>query len=137
MLRSKRPGSIVFGVAVGLLVAWFSYQWVTDTGVSTGRLLEEQVVSRSRLLLREVLQIDELETVDPLAPQRRVGKVYIYPAGDGWEVSGFYRRNSDDPWHPYLMKLDSNADLAGLKVGDKSSSLAQLAATNPRLDVVP
>jgi hypothetical protein len=136
MVQRYRPGSIVFGIAVGLLVAFFSYRWATETGDSSTRMLEEQVVSRSRVLLQETLQISELETVDPLAPQRKVGKVYIYPAASGWEVSGFYRRDGKDPWHPYLMKLDGNAGLLNLKVQDSSTSVAQIAAANPALNVV-
>lgn len=136
MVQRYRPGSIVFGIAVGLLVAFFSYRWVSETGDASARLLEEQVVSSSRVLLKETLQIRELETIDPLAPQRKVGKVYIYPAASGWEVSGFYRRDGNDPWHPYLMKLDGNAGLLNLKVQDSSTSVAQIATENPALDVV-
>ena len=72
----------------------------------------------SRAHLHATLEIGELELVDPLSPDRVVGKAYVYPAGDGWEVSGFYRRNSQDLWHPYLVTLGAETNLLHLKISD-------------------
>ncbi|MGI9238892.1 MAG: hypothetical protein ACR2QZ_15945 [Woeseiaceae bacterium] len=82
------------------------------------RALEEQVVRESRLLIRSVVGTKAPEIVDPLSPNRRVGKVYVYAEGPGWAVSGYYRRNDDDSWHPYLLTLTSEFELAHLKVKD-------------------
>ena len=73
---------------------------------------------RSRLLLEATLGLGKLEVVDPLRPDRVVGKAYVYPAGQGWEVSGYYRRNSQDLWHPYLLTMDASQMLVQLKISD-------------------
>ncbi len=134
---NQRTGSIIFGIAIGLVVAALSFQWITDPGKREQRAEEERVVEVSRLALLEKLAIAELEIVDPLSPQRKVGKVYVYPLADGWEISGYYRRNDDDHWHPYLMALGPELSLESLKVGDSDSGLAQMATMDPILEVLP
>ena len=79
----------------------------------------------------------DVEIVDPLAPNRKIGKVYVFAAGDGWEVSGFYRRHGTDIWHPYLMSLDAAGDVSGLTVSDRSKRLIDLAAQDEALTVLP
>ena len=74
---------------VGLLVAVLAYRWAADSGPNVERQREESVVMASRDWLEATLDIGELVIVDPLAPDRKVGKVYVYPAGDRWEISGF------------------------------------------------
>jgi hypothetical protein len=115
---NHRVGRLVFGFATGLLVAFLSYRWIADTGPRIERAEQERVVLASRALLQETLQIGELELVDPLAPDRVVGKAYVYPADAGWEVSGFYRRNAQDLWHPYLLSLNASMQLTKLKISD-------------------
>jgi hypothetical protein len=115
---NHRVGRLVFGFATGLLVAFLSYRWIADTGPRIERAEQERVVLASRALLQETLQIGELELVDPLAPDRVVGKAYVYPADSGWEVSGFYRRNAQDLWHPYLLSLNASMQLTKLKISD-------------------
>ncbi len=132
----NRAGSIVFGIAVGFAVAALAYQWITDPDRRAERNEQERVVKTSRVVLKEKLAIGEIEVVDPLAPQRKVGKVYIYPREDGWEVSGYYRRDADDRWHPYLLTLSGDASLASLKVQDSDPVLAQKAAEDPGFEVV-
>ena len=133
----QRIASIVFGIAVGLIVATLSFLWIMDPGGREQRAEEEMVVEVSRVVLLEKLAIGDIELVDPLAPQRKVGKVYIYPLANGWEVSGYYRRNDDDRWHPYLMTLDATLSLTFLKVKDSAAGLAQIAAMDPTLEVLP
>ncbi len=72
----------------------------------------------SRDWLESTLDIGQLVIVDPVSPDRKVGKVYVYPAGDRWEVSGFYRRDKNDLWHPYLITLDAALALKHMKVSD-------------------
>ena len=134
---NQRTGSIIFGIAIGLIVAAWAFQWITDPGRRAQRVEEERVVEVSRAVLLEKLAIHDIELVDPLAPQRKVGKVYVYPLANGWEISGYYRRNDDDRWHPYLMALNAELSLQSLKVGDSDSGLAQLAAMDPTLEVLP
>ncbi len=85
-------------------------------------------------MLGSKLEVDGLEIVDPLAPQPKVGKVYVYPEDSGWSVSGYYRRNENDSWHSYLMSLDGELGLQTLKLSDKS--LAHRAIEDTSLDVV-
>ena len=132
---NHRAGSIVFGLAIGLLVAVLSYQWLTDPSNRVARNKEVSVVELSRGILNDTLGIQDLQIVDALAPQRKVGKVYVYPLENGWDISGYYRRDDDDRWHPFLMTLDSELSLRSLKVQDSDKSLAQRAATDPLLEV--
>jgi hypothetical protein len=52
-------------------------------------------------------------------------------------VSGHYRRNETDRWHPFLMKLNRDHALASLSVKDSSNTLAAKARADPRLAVTP
>ncbi len=133
---NQRAGSIIFGIAVGLIVAALSYQWIMNPDRREQRAEEERVVAVSRTLLIEKLAMGDIELVDPLEPQRKVGKVYIYPLANGWEISGYYRRNDADRWHPYLLTLSTSLSLASLKIKDGDAGLAQLAAMDPTLEVL-
>jgi hypothetical protein len=133
---NHRVGRLVFGLAVGLLVAVFSYRWIIDPAPRAERALEESVVAASRVVLVTTLSAGTLEFVDALAPNRKVGKTYIYPRGDGWEVSGYYRRSEDDPWHPYLLALSGSVELEHLKFQDGDRELVSRAATDSRLEAV-
>lgn len=136
-LNRHRTGSVVFGVIVGLVVATGSYLWVTDPEKRAERAEQERIVLHSRSLLAAKLGIDDPEIVDPLAPQRSVGKVYIYPGRDGsWEISGYYRRDADDRWHPYLMTLAADESLRLLKVQDTDAEIAARTVRDPALEVV-
>lgn len=134
---NRRPGSIVFGLLVGVAIAVLSYQWITNPERGAERAAEERIVLAVRRVLQETLDVGELDIVDPLSPDRKVGKVYIYPVADGWEVSGFYRRDESDRWHPYLALLSADDRLQDLKVQDKDPNIARKAETDPRLSVTP
>jgi hypothetical protein len=134
---NHKMGSLVFGAVVGLLVAIWAYQWVSDPLKSERRTEQETVVEISRTVLRDKLAIGDIELVDPLAPQRKVGKVYVYPLASGWEISGYYRRSDQDLWHPYLMALSQELSLESLKISDSDAGLAQLAAMDPNFEVLP
>ena len=133
---NQRVRSIIFGIVVGLIVATLSYQWIMNPDRREQRAEEERVVAVSRTLLIEKLAMGDIELVDPLEPQRKVGKVYIYPLADGWEISGYYRRNDANRWHPYLLTLSTSLSLASLKIKDGDAGLAQLAAMDPTLEVL-
>jgi hypothetical protein len=115
---NHRVGRLVFGFGVGFVAALLAYRWAADTGSQAEREMQISVVEESRALLYATLNIGELELVDPLSPDRVVGKGYVYPTADGWEVSGFYRRSKLDLWHPYLVTLDNSMSLAHLKISD-------------------
>lgn len=132
---NHRIGRAIFALAIGLAVAFYSYQWITNPAPRMERAQEEQVVETSRIVLRSLLASGSLEIVDPLSPDRKVGKVYVYAEGPGWAVSGYYRRNDTDDWHPYLMTLSEGFELLRLKA--KDALLVSLAADDPRLEILP
>lgn len=133
---NHRIGQFAFALLVGVLVAVFAYRWITDPAGREGRAVEEQVVQASRQHLASAIGIETLEIVDPLAPDRKVGKAYVYPEGNAWVVSGYYRRGEDDRWHPYLMSLDTEYRLVHLKTADKNQEFLERAKSNPLLEVV-
>lgn len=135
MKFNHRVGSMIFGVVVGVVAAAWSYQWITDPQKIAARQAEERAVLHARVLLSERLSIGGLQIVDPLATDRKVGKVYIYPTEDGWDVSGYYRRNDDDNWHAYLLTMTSGLQLQGLKIDDNDPALTALASTDPKIEV--
>lgn len=126
--------SLVFAFSVGIMLALFTFDWIANPEPAMQRAREEAVVLSTREILRSYIAVD-IEIVDPLATNRAVGKAYVYPADDGWEVSGHYRRGENDRWHPFLMMLDENATLAMLSVRDSDTSLAASARNDPRLSI--
>ena len=133
---NHKVGQIVFALVVGLAVATFSYRWITDPSGREQRAMQERVVQVSRTHLAEAVGNTQLEIVDPVSPNRKVGKVYVYPEGDSWAVSGYYRRDDSDEWHPYLMSMDSSLAMTGLKTGDQHPSILERAANSPLIEIV-
>ena len=109
---------LVFALGIGIVVAVFAYRWIIDPAPRAERAMQETVVEAARNMLEQTLDIGTLEVVDPLAPDRKIGKTYVFPAAQGWQVSGYYRRDDIDLWHPYLMTLDDSLQLTHLKVSD-------------------
>ncbi len=134
-LVNHRIARSFFALVVGLIAAVVVYQWITNPQPRAERAQEEQVVQIARSRLADMLGSDGLEIVDPLAPNRKVGKVYVYAEAPGWAVSGYYRRSEADRWHPYLMTMTADLELQRLKVQDEA--LAIRAATDPTLEVRP
>jgi hypothetical protein len=134
---NHRIGRVVFALIIGLLVATLSYRWIINPEGREERALQVSVVESSRVRLKSSVGIDSLQIADPLSPNRKAGKVYIYAEGDGWVVSGYYRRNENDRWHPYLMTLNSDLSLSFLKLRDRDQQLTERAATDPLLEVNP
>ncbi len=130
---NHRIGRVLFALFVGLAVAFFSFKWITNPDPREERAREEQVVQISRSLLSSMVESDSLEIVDPLAPNRKVGKVYVFAEAPGWAVSGYYRRSDEDRWHPFLMRLTEDFDLHRLKVQDEA--LAERAAVDSTLEI--
>ena len=115
---NHRIGRSLFALVVGLTVAVLSYQWITNPVPREQRQAEESAVLASRHALRELVGQDDLEIVDPLAPNRKIGKVYVYAEAPGWAVSGHYRRGEDEPWHAYLVYLTTELEPHSLKTDD-------------------
>jgi len=132
-----RIGRTVFALVVGLMVAIGSYRWINSPAGREERAIQVSAVETSRLYLAAIVDADALEIVDPVSPNNKVGKTYIYPDSQGWAVSGYYRRDTDDPWHPYLMTLGADQDFLHLKLKDGAWDLAERAARDPRLEISP
>jgi hypothetical protein len=135
-IGSKRSTQLLFGFAFGLIVAVLAYRWITDPAPRMERRLQESVVVAARAKLGQALAIGPLEIVDPLAPNRKVGKSYIYRTDEGWQVSGYYRRGEQDRWHPYLLSLGPAMTRTSLKVQDGDAGLAERAAADPTFEIV-
>lgn len=134
---NHRIGRGIFALIVGLLVATLSYQWITNPAGREERVLQISVVEAAREHLKTAIGHDDLEIVDPVSPDRKVGKVYVYPEDGAWSVSGYYRRNDDDSWHPFLMSLDATLGLGLLKVQDSDAGLLERAQTDSLLEISP
>ena len=130
-------GRIIFGLAVGLAVAWMSYSWLTNPDGRTERAIQETVVLESRLIVADATGIAGLEFVDAVSANRRVGKAYVFREADGWSVSGYYRRNEDDRWHPWLLALNAERKMLSLRIQDKDEALINRASKNSLLSVSP
>lgn len=115
---NHRIGRILFALCVGLGVAVLAFRWVTDPLPRAQREAEERAVHAARELVIAEVGAGPLEIVDPLAPDRKVGKVYVYAEEPGWAISGFYRRDADDRWHAYLIQLTSDLALDSFKAED-------------------
>ena len=136
MQQHHRVIRLVVAFAVGIFLALYSFERISDPEPARQRVREETVVISAREILKSHVPADgEIEIVDPLAPNRVAGKVYIYPVENGWEVSGYYRRNDSDRWHPFLMSLSENIGLLSLSVRDDDEKMIAAAADDPKFSV--
>jgi len=135
---NHRLSGLVFAFAVGLSVAYCSYQWISNPDRGARRAVEEGIVRESRRILHSYLAGESsIEISDALHRVKSAGKVYIYPAADGWELSGQYRRGGERAWHAYLMFLDRDGKLVTLSVEDSAPALLERGASEPQLEVSP
>ena len=110
---------IIFALTIGFVLSWFVYQSTIKPPYQAQRKLEEQIVTKANFLLIEKLGLPaDIEVIDPVNADKDVGKTYISPENKKWQVSGYYRRNELDEWHPWLMNLDESYNLTGLSVQD-------------------
>jgi hypothetical protein len=128
----------VVAFAAGIALAAYSFLRISDPEPRMQRAREEAVVLAGREILQRYVAIGtDGEIVDPLAPKRKVGTVYVYPTDTGWQVSGYYRRKPDDQWHPFLLELDIDVRLVSLSVRDDSVELLSRSGEDPKFSAVP
>jgi hypothetical protein len=133
-----RIARLAFALGVGVVLALYAYQRVTDPEPAIRRAEEEAVVRAARDILREYVgTARKLRIVDPVSPDRKVGKSYIYPIDSGWEVSGHYRRSDADRWHAFLMALHPDATLATLYVKDSPGRFPTDVRQDPKFTAEP
>jgi len=136
MKQHHRVIRLVVAFAVGIFVALYSFERISDPEPALQRAREEAVVISAREILKFYVAADgEIEIVDPLARNRVAGKVYIYPTENGWEVSGYYRHNDSDRWHHFLMSLSDSVELVSLSVRDADEKLGTAADDDPKFSV--
>ncbi len=131
ILDHAKIGPMV-AIVIGLLVFYGSYQWIKNPERAVQRQHEEEIVLAGRAILKQYITDENLQVSDALDRVRSAGKVYIFPAGDGWELSGHYRRPGERAWHDYLMLLDADTRLVSLSVNDSDPGLLELAQADPR-----
>jgi len=135
-MQHHRIIRLVVAFTVGIVLALYSFERISDPEPALQRAREEAVVISARDILKSYVPAEgELKIADPLAPNRVAGKVYIYPTENGWEVSGHYRRNESDRWHPFLMMLSANVELVSLSVRDADEKLGAAADADPKFSV--
>ena len=128
----------LIALAIGLVLALCTYQCATDPEPGLQRVREEGIVMVARDILQSYMSPgNAIEIVDAVSPASQVGKVYIYPTDEGWELSGHYRRDENDRWHPYLMALNGEAELVSLAVQDGNDRLIGMSAQDPKFSAVP
>ena len=135
-MKHHRVIRLVVAFAIGIFLALYSFERISDPEPALQRAREEAIVLSAREILKSYVSTGvEIEIVDPLATARDVGKSYIYPTDSGWEVSGHYRRYATDRWHPFLMSLDANVELVSLDVRDDNVNIGATAADDPNFSV--
>ena len=132
-MRVQKIFGPAFALAVGLALAWAVYDRTTDPEPRLQRQEEEQMVLAAREHLIQALALSSTaEVVDPLAPNRVAGKVYIYPSDGAWDVSGHYRRDAQTAWMPWLMRVDADR-MHSLKLSADDPAAREAAETDPRV----
>ncbi len=125
-------------VTIGLVLALYSYQRITDPEPGLQRAREEAIVMVAREILQSYVSPGNvIEIVDAVSPASKVGKAFVGPTDEGWELSGHYRRDVNDRWHPYLMALNGDAGLKSLAVQDGNDRLIGMSAQDPKFSAVP
>ena len=133
---SHRGTRLVVAFGIGIALALYAFRFATDPRTAEQRAEEEAAVRAARAILQSYVSGGgPLEVVDPLAPKRALGKSFVYPAADGFEISGYYRRGEGDTWHPFLMRLDGASALVELSLRDSDPDLRRRAARDPKLEV--
>ena len=129
-------GKWIFALLIGGVLAWLAFERATDPVPIQQKKQQEQTVQISRGILHDWVSPDSaLQIVDPLDPDHRIGDSYIWPNGNEWDVSGFYRRDAADAWHPYIMRLDGENRMVSLSVRDEDIALRERAESDDRVTV--
>jgi len=132
MNPNHRVIRLVVAFAIGLAVAYGSYQWISDTERPARRVEEEAVALAAREILLSYITDEGLAISDPIDRVRDAGKVYLFPTDGGWELSGHYKRPGERLWHAWLMALDDNVALVSLAVQDSNAKLTKMAISDPK-----
>lgn len=135
---AHRVARLTLAFGLGLALSLYALHRVTDPEPAMQRAKEEAAVLAARTILLSYIEpTSELRIVDPVSPDRKIGKSYVYPTDSGWEISGHYRRNDNDRWHPFLMALNPDRTLDKLSVKDDSNAFTSTALQDHRFTANP
>jgi hypothetical protein len=138
MMHNYSLKQIIFAISVGGFLAYFVYQSTVKPPHLMTRQNEEHIIQKATLQIRDMLFLPyESEIIDPINTDRDVGKTYIYPAGKTWQVSGFYRRNYNDSWHPWLITLDEEGVMINLSIKDDFELFDDQVLLNSSIAIKP
>ncbi len=128
----------IFALAVGVGLSIWAYRVATNPEPARRKALEISVAQQARDIVSTYVDAaTDLQYVDPLQPNHKIGDSYILPADQGWQVSGYYRRQDDDQWHPFLVDLTSESELTLLSVKDANDDLIRRAMLDPLFSAIP
>ena len=98
---------------------------------------EIQIIHITRSIIKSYIDISpDIEIIDPLNPNRKIGKSYIFPSDNGWEISGYYKKTDYDNWHPWLISLNSVNELVSITVKDDNLRINKKSIEDPFLLIV-
>lgn len=98
---------------------------------------EIQIIHITRSIIKSYIDISsDIKIIDPLNPNRKIGKSYIFPSDNGWEISGYYKKTDHDNWHPWLISLNSANELVSITVKDDSPRIKKKSIEDPFLLIV-
>lgn len=128
---------IIFALTIGFALSWTVYQSTVKPPYQAQRQLEEKIIKKANILLIESLQLPVgIEVIDPINPDKDVGKTYISPENEKWQISGYYRRSEMDDWHPWLMNLDQDLLFIELSVQDSPYLFSEEILSNKSISIL-
>ena len=135
-MKKYTINQIIFATITGLALSWLVYQSTVQPPYEAQRQIEEGIVKKANeILIKSLMLPSNLEIIDPVNVDKDVGKTYISPKGEEWQVSGYYRRNASDEWHPWLMNLDKDKSLTGLSIQDSSNLFSKEVLENSMITI--
>ena len=138
MMHNYSLKQIIFAISVGVFLAYLVYQSTVKPPHQVKRQNEEYIVQKATIQIRDMLSLSsKSEIVDPINTDRDVGKAYIYPIDKTWQVSGFYRRDYNDSWHPWLMTLDEEGVMMNLVIQDDIEFFDEHIILNDSIEIKP
>ena len=115
----------------------YTYRKVYEPISVNQREDEIQIIHITRSIIKSYIDISsDIEIIDPLNPNRKIGKSYIFPSDNGWEISGYYKKSGHDNWHPWLISLNSANELVSIAVKDDDSGINKKSIEDPFLLIV-
>jgi hypothetical protein len=135
-MKHKFLRIIIFSILF-IAVLTYTYRNVYEPISANQRDDEIQIIHITRSIIKNYIDISpDIEIIDPLNPNRKIGKSYIFPSDNGWEISGYYKKTDYDNWHPWLISLNSVNELVSIAVKDDNPRINKKSIEDPFLLIV-